>query len=220
MQVVSFESYTRRQGAMPGTTLADDIAYFARVSNPGSQISAVNNEKLINYLIKHRHWSPFEMANVCLKIDTTRDIARQMLRHRSFSFQEFSQRYAATETNSEVRETRLQDLTNRQSSIETDDRELVSWWHAAQSDLIDKMFGIYDEALKKGIAKEQARAILPEGLTQTRLFANGTLRSWIHYVALRTGKETQKEHRLLAQACAVEIAKVFPMINQFVQIES
>lgn len=204
-------------GASPNETLMDQVAYYARVSNPTSQISALKSDGLIKYLMRHKHWSPFEMVNICLQVDTTRDIGRQLIRHRSFSFQEFSQRYAATETMGDYRETRLQDLKNRQNSLETDDEELDQWWKDKQDEVAELAFDTYDQALKKGIAKEQVRAILPEGLTWSRLYVNGTLRSWIHYIELRTDPSTQKEHRDLAKMCAREIDKVFPMISDFVQ---
>lgn len=214
---VSVQSYSRRIGASPGDTLGDDICYFARVSNPTSQISSLNNDKLLNYLLKHKHFSPFEMANICCQIDTTRDIARQMLRHRSFSFQEFSQRYSATETNGDRREARLQDHVNRQNSLDTDDDSLIGWWNDVQDSLMASTFDAYDAALKKGLAKEVARSILPEGLTWTRLYMNGSVRSWLHYIELRTDPSTQKEHRQLAQTIALAIEPVFPMIGEFVQ---
>jgi len=217
MQHVTLESYTRRQGARAGDTLVDDIAYFARVSNPTSQISGLNNQGLINYLIRHKHWSPFEMAHLTLKLDTTRDISRQVCRHRSFAFQEFSQRYSATETNGDRREARLQDHVNRQNSLETDDEGLVGWWRDVQDSLMASTFDAYDAALKKGLAKEVARAILPEGLTFTRLYMSGSVRSWIHYIELRTDPSTQKEHREIARAAAKAIEPVFPMIRDFVQ---
>ena len=217
MQHVTLESYTRRQGARAGDTLVDDIAYFARVSNPTSQISGLNNQGLINYLIRHKHWSPFEMAHLTLKLDTTRDISRQVCRHRSFAFQEFSQRYSATETNGDRREARLQDLVNRQNSLETDDEGLIQWWRDVQDSLMASTFDAYDAALKKGLAKEVARAILPEGLTFTRLYMSGSVRSWIHYIELRTDPSTQKEHREIARAAAKAIEPVFPMIRDFVQ---
>ena len=217
MQHVTLESYTRRQGARAGDTLVDDIAYFARVSNPTSQISGLNNQGLINYLIRHKHWSPFEMAHLTLKLDTTRDISRQVCRHRSFAFQEFSQRYSATETNGERREARLQDHVNRQNSLETDDEGLVGWWRDVQDSLMASTFDAYDAALKKGLAKEVARAILPEGLTFTRLYMSGSVRSWVHYIELRTDPSTQKEHREIARAAAKAIEPVFPMIRDFVQ---
>ena len=217
MQHVTLESYTRRQGARAGDTLVDDIAYFARVSNPTSQISGLNNQGLINYLIRHKHWSPFEMAHLTLKLDTTRDISRQVCRHRSFAFQEFSQRYSATETNGDRREARLQDHVNRQNSLETDDEGLIGWWRDVQDSLMASTFDAYDAALKKGLAKEVARAILPEGLTFTRLYMSGSVRSWIHYIELRTDPSTQKEHREIARAAAKAIEPVFPMIRDFVQ---
>ena len=217
MQSVSLESYSRRQNAPAGSSLVNDIAYFARVSNPTSQISALNDEGLINYLIRHKHWSPFEMAHITLQIDTTRDVARQAIRHRSFSFQEFSQRYSATETNGDRREARLQDHVNRQNSLETDDEGLIGWWNDVQDDLITSTFSVYDAALKRGLAKEVARAILPEGLTFTRLYMSGSVRSWIHYIELRSGPETQAEHQDLARTAALAIRPIFPMIDEFVQ---
>lgn len=216
-QNAKLEGWSQRMGASPNETLMDQVAYYARVSNPTSQISALKSDGLIKYLMRHKHWSPFEMVNICLQVDTTRDIGRQLIRHRSFSFQEFSQRYAATETMGDYRETRLQDLKNRQNSLETDDKELDKWWKDSQDDITKLAFDTYDQALKKGIAKEQVRAILPEGLTWSRLYVNGTLRSWIHYIELRTDPSTQKEHRDLARMCAREIDKVFPMIENFVQ---
>ena len=216
-QNAKLEGWSQRMDASPNETLMDQVAYYARVSNPTSQISALKSGGLIKYLMRHKHWSPFEMVNICLQVDTTRDIGRQLIRHRSFSFQEFSQRYAATETMGDYRETRLQDLKNRQNSLETDDKELDKWWKDSQDDITKLAFDTYDQALKKGIAKEQVRAILPEGLTWSRLYVNGTLRSWIHYIELRTDPSTQKEHRDLARMCAREIDKVFPMIENFVQ---
>jgi thymidylate synthase (FAD) len=216
-QNAKLEGWSQRMGASPNETLMDQVAYYARVSNPTSQISALKSDGLIRYLMRHKHWSPFEMVNICLQADTTRDIGRQLIRHRSFSFQEFSQRYAATETMGDYRETRLQDLKNRQNSLETDDEELDQWWKDKQDEVAELAFDTYDQALKKGIAKEQVRAILPEGLTWSRLYVNGTLRSWIHYIELRTDPSTQKEHRDLAKMCAREIDKVFPMISDFVQ---
>ena len=202
-----------------GSNLTDLIAYYARVSNPTSQMLGLKNYKLMHYLINHKHWSPFEMVNVCLDITTTRDISRQMLRHRSFSFQEFSQRYSVTSMDTDRREARLQDETNRQNSIETDDNHLKLLWEMKQNQIAHETKHAYQWAIDKGIAKEQARAVLPEGLTKTRLFANGSLRSWIHYIELRTDPSTQKEHRQLARACAFEIAKVFPDIIEFVTPE-
>jgi len=210
---VKLAGHSVRVGAGPDETLVDQVAYFARVSNPTSQMAGMNNERLVRYLIRHQHWSPFEMVSVNLRIDTARDIARQLLRHRSFSFQEFSQRYSATETSMGTREARLQDTSNRQNSLETDDPDLKKWWVDVQISLMANTFDAYDAALKKGVAKEVARVILPEGLTWTRLYMSGTLRSWIHYCALRCGPETQKEHREVAQACADQITKVFPLIT-------
>ena len=196
-------------------SLEDQVAYCARVSNPTGQMSELNNRKLIKYLIKHKHWSPFEMVSVCLEINTTRDIARQILRHRSFSFQEFSQRYATVEAlGQEIkREARLQDYANRQNSLETKDDDLKDWWLEQQSSVASICNIVYENAIEHGIAKEVARAVLPEGLTPSRLYMSGTLRSWIHYIELRTDESTQKEHREVALACKDEIAKVFPLIN-------
>jgi len=194
-------------------TAQDLVAYCARVSNPENQMNTETSERLIKYLIKHKHWSPFEMVNACLEIKTTRDIARQILRHRSFSFQEFSQRYAKA-TNFEIREARLQDKQNRQNSIETHNERLQDEWELIQEEIINKAKISYNWALNQGIAKEQARAILPEGITQSTLYMNGTLRSWIHYIELRTGPETQKEHRLVAEECKKVLATIFPVINE------
>ena len=217
MQTVSLESYSRRHAAPAGSSLINDIAYFARVSNPTSQISALNDEKLIKYLLRHKHFSPFEMSHITLQMDTTRDISRQVCRHSSFRFQEFSQRYSATETNGDRREARLQDLVNRQNSLETDDEGLIQWWRDVQDGLIKSTFSAYDEALKRGLAKEVARAILPEGLTFTRLYMSGSVRSWIHYIELRTDPGTQREHQDLARTAALAIRPIFPMIDEFVQ---
>jgi thymidylate synthase (FAD) len=192
------------------------VAYCARVSNPNNQTNTDTSEKLIRYLIKHQHWSPLEMVSACLEIETTRDIARQILRHRSFSFQEFSQRYAVADLGWEFKEARLQDSKNRQNSIETDDAGLQMNWETQQDYVIAAAEKSYRWALAKGIAKEQARAVLPEGLTVSRLYMQGTLRSWLHYIELRSGPETQKEHRVIATACADELAKIFPMIKEFV----
>jgi thymidylate synthase (FAD) len=192
------------------------IAYCARVSNPSNQINSETSEKLIKYLIKHQHWSPLEMVNACLEIQTTRDIAHQIVRHRSFSFQEFSQRYANPEEQGEMfeySEARLQDTKNRQNSIETSDVGLQAWWDAQQKFVAEISKKIYDEALEKGIAKEQARKILPEGITKTKLYMNGTLRSWVHYIQLRGANGTQKEHMEIAHACAKVISEIFPLMN-------
>lgn len=196
--------------------LQDLVAFCARVSNPNNQQNNENNEKLITYLSKNQHWSPFEMANICLEIETTRDIARQILRHRSFSFQEFSQRYAVVNAEFETREARMQDLKNRQNSLETNNPELEEEWVKKQEDVILASQDAYKWAINHGIAKEQARAVLPEGNTMSRLYVNGTLRSWIHYIQLRSGNGTQKEHQEVALACAEAISSVFPMIKQFI----
>jgi thymidylate synthase (FAD) len=194
------------------------IAFCARVSNPANQFNTETSEKLINYLIKHQHWSPLEMVSACLEIETTRDIARQILRHRSFSFQEFSQRYAdpTKDLDFVIREARLQDTTNRQNSVVTDDVELQAWWDAKQKFIIETVKQTYAEAIEKGIAKEQARAILPEGNTVSRLYMNGTLRSWIHFIELRSANGTQLEHQLVARECGRVIAEVFPMASNHI----
>jgi thymidylate synthase (FAD) len=198
-------------------TPTDLVAYCARVSNPSNQSNTETSDKLINYLIKWKHWSPFEMINVCLEIETTRDIARQILRHRSFTFQEFSQRYAdpVKELEFETREARLQDTKNRQNSIETEDDVLQDMWTSMQEKVIAEATMAYKWALTKGIAKEVARAVLPEGLTTSRMYVNGTLRSWIHYIDIRSDKATQKEHRIIALECAKVISEIFPLINNF-----
>ena len=194
------------------------VAFCARVSNPSNQSNKDTSEKLIRYLVKNQHWSPLEMVSMCLEIETTRDIARQILRHRSFSFQEFSQRYAdpTQELDFVTREARLQDTKNRKNSIEVDDQLLQNEWYRAQQRVIYAAKREYDWAIANGIAKEQARAVLPEGLTVSRLYMNGTLRSWIHYIQLRSENGTQKEHREIALKCAEVIAKVFPMANEFI----
>ena len=186
------------------------IAYCARVSNPNNQNVQESAPKLLKYLIKNKHWSPFEMANVCMEIETTRDIARQILRHRSFSFQEFSQRYAAVQ-GFKFSEVRLQDDKNRQNSLEiTEGDELHSWWYHAQKRVRDDAELMYDMALAKGVAKEQARKLLPEGMTMSKMYMNGTLRSWLHYVDIRCDVATQKEHREIADLCRIELTKLFP----------
>ena len=195
------------------------IAYCARVSNPSNQLNTETSEKLIRYLIKHQHWSPLEMVSACIEINTTRDIAHQIVRHRSFSFQEFSQRYADPQDMDdtfEVREARMQDPKNRQNSIATADMNLQLWWDAQQKHIIETAKTIYNKAIDAGIAKEQARAVLPEGLTKTRLYMTGTLRSWIHYIELRGGHGTQREHMDIAHACAEVIADIFPMAKDIV----
>jgi len=194
--------------------IQDLVAYCARVSNPSNQMNVETNEKLLNYLKKHAHWSPFEMVSICMEIETTRDIARQILRHRSFSFQEFSQRYANPAEMGEmfeIREARLQDKKNRQNSIVTDDTELQEEWVWQQERVIEAARRAYDWAIKNGIAKEQARAVLPEGNTKSRMYMNGTLRSWIHYVDLRKENGTQKEHMDIAIECAKVISEIFPL---------
>jgi thymidylate synthase (FAD) len=196
--------------------LTELIAFCARVSNPGNQTNHETSEKLIRYLIKHQHWSPLEMVNICLEIETTRDIARQILRHRSFSFQEFSQRYAVADLGFEFKEARLQDEKNRQNSIEVNDIGLQMNWETQQDYVVAAAQKTYRWALEHGIAKEQARAVLPEGITVSRLYMNGTLRSWVHYIQLRSEKGTQKEHREIAVACAKAIEPVFPMIQEFI----
>lgn len=195
------------------------VAYCARVSNPANQLNKDTSEKLIKYLIKHQHWSPLEMVSACLEIETTRDIARQILRHRSFSFQEFSQRYAdpTEDLSFEFREARLQDLKNRQNSIETDDATLNNVWKIKQRDLANQALETYKWAIQNGIAKEVARAVLPEGLTMSRMYMNGTLRSWIHYIQLRSANGTQKEHIEIALACAKAISKIFPLTKELVE---
>jgi thymidylate synthase (FAD) len=195
------------------------IAYCARVSNPSNQFNSETSDKLIRYLVKHQHWSPLEMVSACVEITTTRDIARQILRHRSFSFQEFSQRYAdpTRDLNFVTREARLQDSKNRQNSVEVEDQQLQNEWFRAQQRVIYAAQREYEWAIKNGIAKEQARAVLPEGLIESRLYMNGTLRSWIHFIELRSANGTQKEHQLVAVACAKAIAAIFPMSESLVQ---
>lgn len=200
----------------------DLIAFCARVSNPSNQYNKETSDKLIRYLIKHKHWSPLEVVSACLEIETTRDIARQILRHRSFSFQEFSQRYAdpTKDLDFVLREARLQDTKNRQNSIESDDAALAAWWDAKQKFIIDTVRQTYAEAIEKGIAKEQARAILPEGNTVSRLYMNGTLRSWVHYCELRMANGTQKEHMDIAKEIAKVITECFPMMEDLVKNSS
>lgn len=193
--------------------IEEKVAYCARVSNPNNQRNHETAPKLLKYLMKHKHWSPFEMANVCMEIETTRDIARQILRHRSFSFQEFSQRYA-TVNEFETRECRLQDTANRQNSLTTDDFSLQDWWQAAQNRVKADAEFMYQAALNRGIAKEQARALLPEGMAMSRMYMNGTLRSWLHYIEVRTDPSTQKEHRDVAEACKTVLALVCPSIME------
>ena len=202
------------------------IAFCARVSNPANQLNTETSEKLIRYLVKNKHWSPLEMVSACIEIETTRDIARQILRHRSFSFQEFSQRYAdpTKDLSFVTREARLQDTKNRQNSVEIsgltlNEQKLIEEWERKQEAVIREAEDAYVWAVENGIAKEQARAVLPEGLTVSRLYMNGTLRSWCHFIELRSANGTQKEHQLVAKACAEVIAKVFPMMTEFVSNE-
>ena len=197
--------------------MLDLVAFCARVSNPSNQMNSETSEKLVKYLIKHAHWSPLEMVSACLEIETTRDIARQILRHRSFSFQEFSQRYAdpTQDLDFEIREARLQDPKNRQNSVETDDPELQAIWEDKQRDVINASLDAYKWAVSNGIAKEQARAVLPEGNTVSRMYVNGTLRSWIHYIELRGANGTQKEHMEIAWAVADVITKIFPLAEDY-----
>ena len=198
-------------------SLQDIIAYTARVSNPSNQDNTETSERLLRYLIREKHWSPFEMVSACLEVTTTRDIARQLLRHRSFSFQEFSQRYAdpTQDLNFVMRQARLQDTKNRQNSLDVNDPDLQLQWYKQQAEVTNAAKKSYEWAIENGIAKEQARAVLPEGIMESRLYVNGTIRSWIHYVDLRSGHGTQKEHIELARACANALEPVFPMIKEF-----
>ena len=218
---VNLVSYTKPAGILEESdvkTLTDLVAYCARVSNPTNQMNSVTSEKLIKYLIKHRHWSPLEMVDVTMEIETTRDIARQMLRHRSFSFQEFSQRYADVSSFGEMFElgdARLQDPKNRQNSVDVEDEELQVWWRAQQAEIVGLCAAAYRNALDRGIAKEVARKVLPEGLTKSRMYMKGSLRSWIHYLEVRgEGSGTQKEHMLVAQEIAKVIAQLFPVVEE------
>jgi|TARA_R110002012_G_scaffold71394_2_gene183189 thymidylate synthase (FAD) len=221
---VKLISYSQGIPRRPDYRLSSDdnsiqelIAYCARVSNPNGQNNSETSAKLIKYLVKNKHWSPLEMVSACLEIETTRDIARQILRHRSFSFQEFSQRYAdpTKDLEFETKEARLQDKTNRQNSVETENVELHHQWLDIQDNVIKTSKKAYEWAIENGIAKEQARAVLPEGLTLSRLYMNGTLRSWVHYIELRSANGTQKEHMLIAKECANVIASIFPLMAEF-----
>ena len=218
VKLLSYSQPTDEFASMGIADAQELIAYCARVSNPSNQLNTDTSEKLIRYLIKHQHWSPLEMVSACIEITTTRDIARQILRHRSFSFQEFSQRYAdpTKDLDFVLREARLQDTKNRQNSIATDDLELSREWYHKQQTIIDLVKGTYDWAINNGIAKEQARVILPEGNTVSRLYMNGTLRSWIHFIELRSANGTQKEHQDVAIACAQVVAQIFPMASELV----
>ena len=218
---VKLVSYSKAIEDVGGDSLLDIVAYCARVSNPSNQMNSETSEKLVKYLIKHKHWSPLEMVNVCLEINTTRDIAHQIVRHRSFSFQEFSQRYAdPAEFGNQfvLREARLQDTKNRQNSIDIGDSDedlaLKQRWAEEQQDVIFRAKRAYEWAIASGIAKEQARVVLPEGLTKTRLYMNGTLRSWIHYIELRGANGTQKEHMEIAHECAKVISEIFPLAEE------
>jgi thymidylate synthase (FAD) len=220
---VRMVSYSKPSREMYDEGLVDVqelVAFCARVSNPSNQFNTDTSEKLIKYLIKHQHWSPLEMVSACLEIETTRDIARQILRHRSFSFQEFSQRYAdpTKDLSFVLREARLQDTKNRQNSVETDNPALQAFWETQQNRVLDAAKSAYEWAIQNGIAKEQARAVLPEGLTVSRLYMNGTLRSWIHFIELRSANGTQKEHQEVARQCAKVIAEVFPLANELVKL--
>ena len=219
---VKLISYSQSSAHMYDTGLEDVqdlIAFCARVSNPANQYNTETSEKLIKYLMKHKHWSPLEMASVCVEITTTRDIARQILRHRSFSFQEFSQRYAdpTKDLGFVIREARLQDTVNRQNSVETDDEYIKERWEEEQLKVIEQAKKAYNWAIENGVAKEQARAVLPEGLTESRMYVNGTLRSWIHFIEVRSGNGTQKEHMEIARECAKAIAEIFPIATDYIQ---
>jgi len=216
---VKLINYSQADGEylIDSTSAQEMVAFCARVSNPDNQMNSETSAGLIKYLIRHKHWSPFEMVSACLEIKTTRDIARQILRHRSFSFQEFSQRYAVA-TDFETREARMQDPTNRQNSIEIgaeiEGQQIQEEWDKIQDNVIDLTKAAYNRALDLGIAKEQARAVLPEGLTASTMYVNGTLRSWIHYIELRSENGTQKEHMEIAQEVGRVISKIFPVINE------
>ena len=216
VKLVSYSAPTAEWADEGLDNLQDLIAFCAKVSNPSAQINSATSEKLLNYLVKHQHWSPFEMVSACLEIETTRDIAHQIVRHRSFSFQEFSQRYADPKEMGdmfEYSEARLQDTKNRQNSIAVEDEQLQREWDWAQRRIANLAKKEYDWAIKKGIAKEQARKVLPEGITKTTLYMNGTLRSWLHYIDLRGANGTQKEHMEIAHACAKVIAEIFPLME-------
>jgi thymidylate synthase (FAD) len=218
VKLISYSQPTEEMKNLGIDTAQELVAYCARVSNPSNQLNTETSEKLIKYLIKHQHWSPLEMASACIEITTTRDIARQILRHRSFSFQEFSQRYAdpTKDLNFVTREARLQDTANRQNSVEVEDHLLQNDWYRAQQRVIYAARREYEWAIANGIAKEQARAVLPEGLIESRLYMNGTLRSWIHFIELRSANGTQKEHQEVALACATAIANIFPLTSSLV----
>ena len=226
VRLVSYSQPTAEFADMGISDAQELIAYCARVSNPSNQFNTETSEKLIRYLVKHAHWSPLEMVSACVEITTTRDIARQILRHRSFSFQEFSQRYAdpTKDLNFVTREARLQDTKNRQNSVELDmadidQRELARLWEEKQQAVIRAAREAYTWAVTNGIAKEQARAVIPEGNIESKLYMNGTLRSWVHFIELRSGNGTQKEHQLVALACAKAISAIFPMTDSLIAKE-
>jgi len=223
VKLISYSQPTEEFADLGVDNAQELIAYCARVSNPANQLNTETSEKLIKYLVKHAHWSPLEMVSACVEIETTRDIARQILRHRSFSFQEFSQRYAdpTKDLDFVIREARFQDTKNRQNSVELDltdpeQREISRIWNEKQQDIIRAVRDAYTWAVGNGIAKEQARAVLPEGNTVSRLYMNGTLRSWVHFIELRSANGTQKEHQLVALACAKAIAAIFPMSQELI----
>jgi thymidylate synthase (FAD) len=220
VRMVSYSKPSREMYEEGLVDVQELVAFCARVSNPSNQFNTETSEKLIKYLIKHQHWSPLEMVSACLEIETTRDIARQILRHRSFSFQEFSQRYAdpTKDLSFVLREARLQDTKNRQNSVENTNLALAAWWEERQKRVIEEAKNAYEWAITNGIAKEQARAVLPEGLTVSRLYMNGTLRSWIHFIELRSANGTQKEHQEVARECAKVIAEVFPLAKELVKL--
>ena len=215
VRLISY-SQTHQGELFVGNNVQELIAYCARVSNPSNQSNEETSAKLLNYLAKHKHWSPFEMVSACIEIETTRDIARQILRHRSFSFQEFSQRYAnpVTDLEFEIRDARLQDKTNRQNSRPTENVELHHAWYEKQQAVIDAAKEAYEWAIENDIAKEQARCVLPEGNTVSRMYMNGTLRSWMHYIELRSSNGTQLEHMLIAKEIAKVVAEVFPLARE------
>lgn len=211
VRLIAFTQPIELEGVQTGEEL---VAYCARVSNPANQANHETAPRLLNYLVRNQHWSPFEMAHAVIEIQTTRDIARQILRHRSFSFQEFSQRYAEVVADPVLREARLQDTTNRQNSTESQDFALRAWWDDQQQWLAEQAVKVYQDALNQGIAKEVARAVLPEGLTPSHLYMSGSVRSWIHYIQLRTGNGTQKEHREIAAMCKLALLHVMPSLAE------
>lgn len=221
VKLISYSKPSREMYDEGLTDAQELIAFCARVSNPSNQFNTETSEKLIKYLIKHQHWSPLEMVSACLEVETTRDIARQILRHRSFSFQEFSQRYAdpTKDLSFVLREARLQDEKNRQNSVELPKtihgQNIAEEWNARQKEILTLVNSTYQWAVNNGIAKEQARAVLPEGLTVSRMYMNGTVRSWIHFIQVRSGNGTQKEHMEIALECAKVIAEVFPLATEF-----